>query len=104
MRQGVVLAGWLAALACAPATAQPTQGDPIGELLAKQAAALPDPEEGGEDAAPPSGRPSRTIRPAQPEGLSDAAYDSRIRSAVASAQSFQGPLDGGWVLSAPDGD
>jgi hypothetical protein len=33
------------------------------------------------------------------------AYDSRIRSSFASAESFQGPLDGGWTLSEkPGGD
>jgi hypothetical protein len=29
----------------------------------------------------------------------DAAYDTRIRQAFAAAESFQGPLDGGWVLA-----
>jgi len=33
-------------------------------------------------------------------GLRDLAYDTRIRSSFASAESFQGPLDGGWTLSA----
>ncbi|MBS0331764.1 MAG: hypothetical protein JSS35_03275 [Proteobacteria bacterium] len=28
-------------------------------------------------------------------------YDARIRSSFASAQGFQGPLDGGWTLSSP---
>jgi hypothetical protein len=30
----------------------------------------------------------------------DLAYDSRVLSSFASAQSFQGPLQGGWTLSA----
>lgn len=30
----------------------------------------------------------------------DMAYDARIRSSFASAEGFQGPLDGGWTLSA----
>jgi hypothetical protein len=34
----------------------------------------------------------------------DQAYDDRIRSSFASAQSFQGPLDGGWTLSDRYGD
>jgi hypothetical protein len=38
--------------------------------------------------------------PDSPLGLRDMAYDSRIRASFASAQSFQGPLDGGWMLSA----
>lgn len=38
--------------------------------------------------------------PDAPPTLRDMAYDSRIRSSFASAESFQGPLDGGWTLSA----
>jgi hypothetical protein len=38
--------------------------------------------------------------PDGPPGVRDLAYDSRIRSSFASAQSFQGPLEGGWTLSA----
>lgn len=34
----------------------------------------------------------------------DLAYDTRIRSSFASAESFQGPLDGGWMLSADGRD
>jgi hypothetical protein len=34
----------------------------------------------------------------------DIAYDSRIRSSFASAESFQGPLEGGWTLSAEGQD
>lgn len=30
----------------------------------------------------------------------DTAYDNRVKSAMASATSFQGPLDGGWSLLA----
>ncbi|MGA0605788.1 hypothetical protein ACO2Q0_07285 [Phenylobacterium sp. VNQ135] len=32
--------------------------------------------------------------------LSGAAYDSRLKASLISAQSFQGPLDGGWRLAA----
>jgi hypothetical protein len=38
----------------------------------------------------PDGPPSRTRR----------AYDSRLKSSMASALGFQGPLDGGWTLLA----
>jgi len=38
--------------------------------------------------------------PDAPPSVRDLAYDSRIRSSFASAESFQGPLDGGWTLSA----
>ena len=41
--------------------------------------------------------------PDAPPTLKDVAYDSRIRSSFASAQAFQGPLDGGWTLAA-DGE
>jgi hypothetical protein len=30
-------------------------------------------------------------------------YDARLRASFASAQGLQGPLDGGWTLSAVDG-
>jgi hypothetical protein len=42
--------------------------------------------------------------PDGPPAIRDLAYDARIRSSFASAQSFQGPLDGGWTLSEPHGD
>jgi hypothetical protein len=32
----------------------------------------------------------------------DLAYDARLRSSFASAESFQGPLEGGWTLSTAD--
>lgn len=37
--------------------------------------------------------------PDAPPTLRDLAYDTRIKSSFASAQGFQGPLDGGWTLS-----
>ncbi|THD57742.1 hypothetical protein [Phenylobacterium sp.] len=42
--------------------------------------------------------------PDGPMAIRDLAYDSRIRSSFASAQSFQGPLDGGWTLSGAGQD
>ncbi|HEX3367731.1 hypothetical protein [Phenylobacterium sp.] len=42
--------------------------------------------------------------PDRPPEVRDLAYDARIRSSFASAQSFQGPLDGGWMLSADGQD
>lgn len=38
--------------------------------------------------------------PDGPPTPADAAYDSRLRSSMASAQAFQGPMDGGWTLLA----
>lgn len=37
--------------------------------------------------------------PEAPPTVNALAYDSRLRSSFASAQSFQGPLDGTWTLS-----
>lgn len=42
--------------------------------------------------------------PDGPPAIRDLAYDARIRSSFASAESFQGPLDGGWTLAEPQGD
>ena len=42
--------------------------------------------------------------PDAPLSVRDLAYDARIRASFASAQSFQGPLDGGWTLSDRLGD
>jgi hypothetical protein len=38
--------------------------------------------------------------PDAPPTPRDIAYDSRLRASFASAQSFQGPLEGGWMLTA----
>jgi len=35
-----------------------------------------------------------------PPNVRDMAYDTRLKSSFASAQGFQGPLDGGWTLAA----
>jgi hypothetical protein len=36
--------------------------------------------------------------PGPPPTTADLAYESRIKAAQASAQAFQGPMDGGWTL------
>lgn len=41
--------------------------------------------------------------PDAPPTIRDLAYDTRIRSSFASAQSFQGPLEGGWTLAEVGG-
>lgn len=41
--------------------------------------------------------------PEPPPSVSDLAYDTRIKAAQASAQAFQGPLDGGWTLADAKG-
>ena len=38
--------------------------------------------------------------PDGPPTAADVAYDSRLRASMASAQGFQGPMDGGWTLMA----
>jgi hypothetical protein len=38
--------------------------------------------------------------PGPPPSPPDLAYDARLRASAASAESFQGPLDGGWILRA----
>jgi hypothetical protein len=36
-------------------------------------------------------------------GEQDNEVDARIRASAAAAESYQGPLDGGWTLVGPDG-
>jgi len=42
--------------------------------------------------------------PDGPPSVDSLAYDSRVRSSFASAEAFQGPLDGGWTLAADGQD
>jgi hypothetical protein len=105
-------------LAAAPAGAQPA--DPIGALLdrvpeepdeaAEKPLAQPPPEAATPAPYRPSPpRPQLTApvhieetgkTPDAPPNVRDMAYDSRLKSSYASAQGFQGPLDGGWTLAA----
>jgi len=41
--------------------------------------------------------------PDAPPTVNDLAYESRLRASFASAQAFQGPLDGSWTLTGADG-
>lgn len=112
------------AIAAGPAAAQAP--DPIGDILAGQRKA----EAEGEEpevaldaepepvvAAPPTPAPPPRPRlttpshvdevgktPDSPPTPRDLAYESRVRASFASAQGFQGPLDGGWTLSGDGGD
>ena len=63
--------------------------------------------------SPPPARPTLTapvnitergVTPDSAPTINDLAYESRIRSSMASAQGFQGPLDGAWTLSSAGGD
>jgi hypothetical protein len=124
------LAGLLAA--ALPAQAQPA--DPIGALLEQRAQEPPDdePDAAGQPPAAPQPAPTATppalpaapipYAPARPQltapvhieetgktpdappTLDAIAYDTRLRSSYASAQGFQGPLDGGWTLATPSGE
>jgi hypothetical protein len=114
----------LGAPGAAQAQAQPP-ADPIGALLRNGAPPKDvDPEEpdtaasGGkvdaDPVVPATRRPapraptlSRPVRieetgkaPDGPPTPADVAYDSRLRASMASAQGFQGPMDGGWTLFA----
>jgi hypothetical protein len=60
-----------------------------------------EPEPGDEDVA--AGRVEPEATPAAPPPPSTAAYDARVRQSFAAAESLQGPLDGGWTMSAEDG-
>lgn len=118
----------LALLAAAPLAvrAQPP-ADPIGDLLHRGPPPKDvDPEEpdtaatGGKvdpdpivatprTPAPRQPALSRPVRieetgkaPDSPPTPADVAYDSRLRASMASAQGFQGPMDGGWTLFAGD--
>src|SRR4249919_1135326 len=42
--------------------------------------------------------------PDRPPSERDMAYEQRVRSSFAAAEGFQGPLDGGWTLSAGTDD
>ena len=62
-------------------------------------------------ARPPRSQLDRPVRidetgktPDRPPNDRDIAYDSRIRSSFASAEGFQGPLEGGWTLTADGQD
>jgi hypothetical protein len=125
MRWAVALIAF-AVLAAAPAVAQPPPpADPIDALLRpppKDAdAEEPDTASTGSVVEPDPGLPAgprpyvppprSTLtspvfvnetgkNPDAPPTPAEMAYDSRLRSSAASVQGFQGPLDGGWTLSA----
>ncbi|MBJ7412743.1 MAG: hypothetical protein JHD15_20625 [Phenylobacterium sp.] len=117
----------LVVLAAPPAWSQPAQ-DPIDALLrplpkdadveeaedtsvspnAEQDPALPAGPQPYRPYVPPP-HPTLTApvfvhetgkNPDAPATPTEAAYDSRLRLSAASVQGFQGPMDGGWTLSA----
>lgn len=118
----------LAALAAAPAHAQRPPADPIDALLRPppKDADVEEPDtavagsqveaEPGLPAGPqayrpyvPPPHPTLTApvfinetgkNPDAPPTPAEAAYDSRLKASAASVQTFLGPMDGGWTLSA----
>jgi len=111
-------------LAATPAAAQPR--DPIGDLIDHRDEEPDDPDEAAEKplplppltppepvrlspyVAPAPPRPQLTApvhieetgkNPDAPPTVQDLAYESRLKSSFASAQGYQGPLDGGWTLA-----
>lgn len=119
MRPAAIIA--IALLSAAPAAAQPA--DPIGDLLSRQPQVDEESAESGRvqprvEAEPnvpdtPTGPAPHLTAPVhieetgktpdRPPTTRDLAYESRVRASFANAQGFQGPLDGGWTLSAAGG-
>lgn len=125
----IVLATLAWAALIAPAHAQ--SGDPIGDILGRMTPEMEEPDlasqplrpepdpEAGLPAAPipySQARPPVSITTGTPTHLDETgkspdgppsvqalAYTSRLRASFASAQGFQGPMDGGWVLSDAQG-
>lgn len=113
----------LAACAAADACAQAAR-DPVAVLLSPGAQpATPEDEQAERPAAAPAEAEPEAALPAIPAGPAHPsagaigvdetgrspegppsprvqAYDTRIRASFAAAESFQGPLDGGWTVSA----
>ena len=124
-RAAITAVLWSALAATGLAARAQPDPDPIGALL-DHPAEPDEPDTAGQPPAPepvisvppgaaqtpPPRRPMLTApvhveetgkTPDAPRGARDLAYDSRIRSSFASAQGFQGPLDGGWALTAQAG-
>ncbi|RAK57444.1 hypothetical protein DJ018_05755 [Phenylobacterium deserti] len=120
---GALVLGVLGA-ASAGAQQAPVQSDAIGAILDAPPRSTIAPEEPDTAAAPPEPTPAPIVAappqrptgppqatrpvfieetgrtPDRPPTVESLAYDSRIRASFASAQSFQGALDGAWTLSA----
>ncbi len=68
-------------------------------------AALPPPRVTRRQSATPVHVDELDASPEAAPTPSESNYEQRLRSSFASAQGLQGPMDGGWILSAPgDGD
>jgi len=92
--------------------------DPLADLIAQSGPQTTDEEETAPEAPPPPHRPTILPIPA-PETPEDEtpghavpqgaympvaeAYDLRIKGSILAAQGLQGPLDGQWTITGPDG-
>lgn len=120
-RAAALIAMAVLALAAAPAHAQPPPPeDPIDALLRQKPVQTEEPDVASPDPSDPSPLPAqpqpyvpaRPIltepvfidevgkSPDGPPSAADQAYDARLRSSAAMVRSFQGPMEGGWTLSA----
>ena len=81
-----------------PPAPEPTAGLPTGPIPYSSATAAPS------HLSSPVLLDERGRTPDAPPSVRDLAYESRLRSSFASAQGFQGALDGSFILSGPDGD
>ncbi len=90
--------------------------DPMADLISQQNGAQPQTtdEDEAEAASKPAPRHKATIlpipppepeAPATPGGYLTTAqiYELRVKGSIAAAQNLQGPLDGGWRVTGPDG-
>jgi len=93
-----VLVG-LALIAAAGAVhAQPA---PPSEALQRGLFGEREPEPGDEEIAAGQAEPAPPDAP-PPDAPATTGYDSRVRQSFAAAESFRGPLDGGWTLTTKD--
>ena len=90
--------------------------DPLADLIARSGPQTTDEEEPAAQAPLPPHKPTILPIPA-PEPTEDPAkpptqggyvptaeaYDLRIKGSIVAAQGLQGPMDGGWSLTGPDG-
>ena len=90
--------------------------DPLADLIAQSGPQTTDEEEPAAKAPLPPHKPTILPIPA-PEPTEDPSqpiaqgtylptaevYDLRIKGSILAAQGLQGPMDGGWSLSGPDG-
>ncbi|KQV62080.1 MULTISPECIES: hypothetical protein [unclassified Caulobacter] len=87
--------------------------DPLGDLISQSNQTTD--EEEAETANKPAPKHRATILPIPPRESEDSAvpqggsvtaekvYEMRVRGSIAAAQNLQGPLDGGWRVTGPDG-